>query len=404
MWLLRGRRKSEVRLEKDATRCAFITASRTGDTDNIRSSLAGATDEEVAHLLMPEPAWRGIGALYACCMNGHADITKLLLDARAKVDQLSDDKFSPLHIAASNAHAECVGALLAHGAHVDLASGEGDTPLIMCCGKGDFDSATLLLRATASPDVTNRHGYSALIIACERGFTACARELLEAGASVDFRGFDAERRAPTSPPIFHACAAGHLECVQLCSSYCATRRVAGAARRGEQDGERWAEQLAGHAGQSAVIAFLFRSANWTALHHVEVCTAERVAALLYEGADPHAAPIELTAWPQPNWPPLSFTADEMAEFRETGENTPSPLELARRLPEADARRAMMEIAVGPWSPDAHRTFPHAARAVAVHLLLPLHQLCVQRLVNGPPPGWFAAAILSRLVTRDSKAA
>jgi hypothetical protein len=149
------------------------------------------------------------------------------------------------------------------------------------------------------------------------------------------------------------------------------------------------------------------------LHHVEVMTVGRVRALLREGADVmQRLPIVRSAESPPDM--LLYGTDhatlDALELATLGPNVgpdlvqnlgPTPLELARRMPNGHAGARLVRRAAQPWSPSNHELFPAEARALACSYLWPLVQLGTA-LEGGPPPTCFAHMVLSHLITRSSK--
>ena len=84
-------------------------------------------------------------------------------------------------------------------------------------------------------------------------------------------------------PLHYACEDGRLGCIQLLSSYGASRTFLCQRRH---DGGAHAATEWGH---DDIAAWLAATRNWTPLHHLEVLTPERALALLRAGADPGAA-------------------------------------------------------------------------------------------------------------------
>eukprot|EP00966_Prymnesium_polylepis_P335765 7391102-Prymnesium_polylepis.1 len=83
--------------------------------------------------------------------------------------------------------------------------------------------------------------------------------------------------------------------------------------------------------RSSLPSWLYASADWTPLHHLEWLTAARARVLLRDGAGIHVG-------------------------------TPSPLERARQL-DGEAS-VLVRLAGAGWSPVSHNLFPARARARA----------------------------------------
>uniref|UniRef100_A0A7S3ASR4 Uncharacterized protein n=1 Tax=Haptolina ericina TaxID=156174 RepID=A0A7S3ASR4_9EUKA len=169
--------------------------------------------------------------------------------------------------------------------------------------------------------------------------------LLTNGAAVDQTGNSGYTT------LAAACQEGDLSCVQLLSSYGASRTFALQLHAAVL--EVTAERLAQHRGHDEILAWLTTSRLWsTPLHHLTIIDAARARELLRGGADLHATAV----------------ADR-----------PTPLSLAHALDTAgnaaEGTAAHLVLrAAGPWSEQTHELFPVDARARAVELLLLGHRL------------------------------
>ncbi len=275
----------------------LIDAARNGRAADVTALLAGGADVD-------EPKTDGCGAtaLYVACQEGHTEVVTKLLAANADVNHTNLDGAIPLYIACENGHTEIVTKLLAANADIEKADNDGCTPLFIACCQGHTEIVTKLLAANASVDQPRHNGGTPMIIAC---------------------------------------AEGHLGCVQLLSSYGASRNFRFVAPTDT------AEHLASNRGHHELVAWLVRTRLWsTPLHHLEVLTPERARALLRAGADLHAAA-------EPGGPtPLSLAQAAAA---------------AGGAAEGTAAFLVLEAAK-PWSRKTHKYFPEPARERAAELL------------------------------------
>lgn len=71
------------------------------------------------------------GSVHRCAQRGElAELTRLVTDAPALVNERDAENVTPLHWAAINGHIECCEALLENGAEVNAVGGElAATPL-----------------------------------------------------------------------------------------------------------------------------------------------------------------------------------------------------------------------------------------------------------------------------------
>ena len=355
--------------------------------------------------------------LWTAAKRGQTERAKELVAAGARVNQMSHDYRTPLWVAAFKGHAEVAAVLIGAGADVNRPGAESSrTPLYQACAKGYVATATVLLDARADPNRSDDHGgvplhaavhgqYEAvvdlliarganvnharhngstpLILAAFHGNRAICAKLLAAGARVNHASRDG------ATPLHGASGLGHLECVQLLSSYGANRTT-GFLRK------LTAEQMAIANQHESVVYWLLLSRDFsTPLHHLDSLDRDRARALLRDGADIRAA---------------------------VDENKPTPLSIAKYLrrrgeaPDGSPADMVLKVA-GPWSPATHAIRAPAARARAVELMLigarltrdarfdetgeALFQAWLHRVMpfldmsealSQPEPGWFRGAV------------
>ena len=229
----------------------------------------------------------------------------------------------------------------------------GATALCSACQQGLTEVVAILIdQARADVNQANKEGLTPLIAACIMGRAAVVAKLLAANADKN----QADNRGRT--PLWHACFHGRLSVVQLLSSYGASRTF---SRPAPYD---TAEHSATHRGHHDIAAFLVRSRNWTALHHLEVLTPERALALLRAGADLDAADDIVDA---------EAVVAELVDAEPTMVAVPTPLSIARalaaagRATEGTAAFLVLEAAK-PWCRQTHRLFPAPARTRAAELM------------------------------------
>ncbi len=129
----------------------------------------------------------GATALILASANGHLEVVRALLEAKADVKARNAYSLSALELASWQGHAEVVRALLA--AKADLNS--EPCVLYSASAGGSSDVIKLLLDAGADKDGKNcRGGRSPLIEAIEEGSTNVVKALLDAGADRELRGGD----------------------------------------------------------------------------------------------------------------------------------------------------------------------------------------------------------------------
>eukprot|EP00439_Symbiodinium_sp_Y106_P075180 s742_g14.t2 len=142
-------------------------------------------------------------ALSLSCIDGHADIVKVLLEAGADVNSIDEYSATALMRAATFDRAELCSLLLEAGANMDLVDRHGMTALGMATLKGHAEVVKVLLEGGSDVNTADQQGTTALMRACFCGHETVVRLLLEAGATVGNR------------PLAFACAQGHGSIVRL---------------------------------------------------------------------------------------------------------------------------------------------------------------------------------------------
>lgn len=105
----------------------LLVACRDGHTEIVAELLKAGADVNAV-----EPTFMAV-PLHKAVYNGHADITKLLVD-QPGIDinfQGATNGYSPLHDALWHGYSECAQILLNAGARIDLKGHDGKTPLVI---------------------------------------------------------------------------------------------------------------------------------------------------------------------------------------------------------------------------------------------------------------------------------
>jgi uncharacterized protein len=155
--------------------------------DRRRHELVRALIEAGAGVRKPEVGGR---ALQRAAEQGHAEIVRTLMDAKAPLGFSGWENELPLHAAAARGQSPVVEALLEAGLEPDQADRGGQTALMRAAAGGHDKVVASLLRLGASPDLPDREGWTALMHAAAHsssGSVAAIRDLVRAGAGVDRR-------------------------------------------------------------------------------------------------------------------------------------------------------------------------------------------------------------------------
>jgi ankyrin repeat protein len=114
---------------------------------------------------------------YIAAQKGHAEVTSLLLEKGADVNQAQKDGWGPLCIAAQVDRAEVASLLLEKGAHLNKAMDNGDTPLMIAACNGKEEVLKLLLLWGAEKAAKNDTDMNALDWAREKKHPTVAKLL-----------------------------------------------------------------------------------------------------------------------------------------------------------------------------------------------------------------------------------
>lgn len=124
----------------------LLTASRRGDLDAVKQTIAGGVNVNV------QEAASGDTALMRAAGFNHLDVMRTLLDAGARPDVRRPNGTTALYEAASEGHADAARMLVAAKAPIEAPGGGlRETPLARAISHGYADAARALLDGGASP-------------------------------------------------------------------------------------------------------------------------------------------------------------------------------------------------------------------------------------------------------------
>lgn len=131
------------------------------------------------HFSKREDPSAGVTPLMLAAGLGQDDISQLLLENGADIDDMSRDNGSTaIHFAAEHAHVGAVDLLLKNGASVNDLNDLNYTPIIYACFSGSLEIVKLLLKCGADPTHIDRYGWNPLGWACRYGYSDIVRFLL----------------------------------------------------------------------------------------------------------------------------------------------------------------------------------------------------------------------------------
>lgn len=152
-----------------------------------RHALVRALIEAGAGVRKPEIGGR---ALQVAAQEGHVDVVRTLMEARAPLGFSAWENEPILHAAAARGQSLVVEALLEAGLDPDQVDRGGQTALMKAAAGGHDKSVASLLRLGAAPDLADRDGWTALMHAAAHpssGSVAAIRDLVRTGAAVNRR-------------------------------------------------------------------------------------------------------------------------------------------------------------------------------------------------------------------------
>lgn len=190
--------------------------------------------------------------IYPCIVQGHLDMTRLLVSAGFDVN-IQDERgctplwhavdlsnyqmtkaitssplcdvniedhthLSPLHVIALKDYADVriASLLIRRGAHIDALTSRGCTPLILACKSDRYDLVRLLLLNGANPNHCGYNGHtpiSAVLENCKDSFIL--ELLMKAGARIDL--VDVRKCFKDKLPLLKTCP-GVVDLLKLCAS------------------------------------------------------------------------------------------------------------------------------------------------------------------------------------------
>mmetsp|Transcript_16318 Transcript_16318/g.32639 ORF Transcript_16318/g.32639 Transcript_16318/m.32639 type:complete len:1094 (+) Transcript_16318:115-3396(+) len=151
----------------------------------------------------------GLTPLLYWSEQGNVMGAKLLIDAGAKIEEVSEDGMSALHLAARGGQHDLVNLLAQAGVPLDVQDDRGKTALMLAAVEGAAEAVGVLLKKGSALEKRDTCDRTALMLACQHGHLAVVEVLLKHGAQYEI--VDCEKQ----PPIWIAAHNGHLEIVKL---------------------------------------------------------------------------------------------------------------------------------------------------------------------------------------------
>jgi len=152
----------------------IMTCARTGSAPAVKLLIAGAADVNAK-----EPSQNQTALMWAAAEH-HADVVRMLIDAKADVLSRTKNGFTALHFAAREGDIESARLLLAAGVNINIHS----TPATSQSADPEQGAAQPPAGRRA-PAATASEGATPLLVATMRGHVPLALFLLEQGADPD---------------------------------------------------------------------------------------------------------------------------------------------------------------------------------------------------------------------------
>ncbi|KAM0499222.1 hypothetical protein ACHAQF_006373 [Verticillium nonalfalfae] len=201
---------ASARVPSKADGSALYQASRYGPADIVQLLLENHAVDTINDTVREE-----VTPLHVACMNGHADIVRLLLshgadaskrcsthqtafglavyngfaeivrmflECGASAEGSDDDNFYPVHLAAQSGHLDLLHLLISHGADVTARSNTGRTALYLAAAGGEMAVVKTLVEMGVDVNARDQFGHTALVASADIGHLETVTYLLAHGA------------------------------------------------------------------------------------------------------------------------------------------------------------------------------------------------------------------------------
>lgn len=149
-----------------------------------------------------------MNAIHWACLNGGTDILELLLQQKKlKVDSVTSEGCTPLHIAVMSRNFAAVDYLLRNKATQEFACCKGWRALHYACDRKDVELVRHLVNNKASIEATNKDQQRPIHIATLQGSLDIIKILVDQNATLDCLDKNGDR------PLTLACMVGHAQIV-----------------------------------------------------------------------------------------------------------------------------------------------------------------------------------------------
>lgn len=191
---------------------ALHEAAAAGSTECVRellSAVAGSSRRGSAYV--GSRNHEGESALYLAAQRGYLAVVRLLVNARANINQSTNDGSCPIYAAVDGGHKEVVELLIRKGAKINGKHTESCwTCLHQAAYKGYCEMVRLLVAVPGCQlEARDDHQITPLFVAAQYGQQHCLEILVDAGADVNTQAGD------LATPLMIASQEGHEGCVEV---------------------------------------------------------------------------------------------------------------------------------------------------------------------------------------------
>jgi ankyrin repeat protein len=174
----------------------MLVIRRFGDIQAIKTMLAMGADVNASD----RDGWTAFMDAVSAPSNS-LEITKLLIEAGAKIDAKTDNGSTALFWTTNT---DVARLLLSKGANIDVKNASGDTPLLMAVNSGKLPIIRFLIESGANLDIQNKQGETALLRALrsEGGDSTSEFDISELLVAAGANATIADKKGET--PLMHA--------------------------------------------------------------------------------------------------------------------------------------------------------------------------------------------------------
>ncbi|RXN10202.1 ankyrin repeat and SOCS box 14 [Labeo rohita] len=234
--------------EEDDTGYIPLHEAAVQNNQNILEITFNASPEDAKH----RKTHRGKTALFLAVEKGLLDNACYLLDHGSSPDTLDKEEDSPLVVAIRNNHYDMTKLLLNFSARVNQEGANRRTALHEAARLGLTDFVDLLLKYGAHPDPRSSYGLTPLALAAQAGHLEIIRTLLRRGADVESQAQDC------ATILFEASASGNPDVISLLLEYGADANIP------KHTGHLPIHRVA-HRGHVKALALLIPLTSWDAV-------------------------------------------------------------------------------------------------------------------------------------------